>query len=34
LTQPCPTSACKCSFTTPLTGFCTTKLAGAVPAGK
>jgi|SwirhisoilCB2_FD_contig_41_10405947_length_312_multi_5_in_0_out_0_1 hypothetical protein len=33
-TQPCPTSACVCSFTTPLTGFCTKKLAGAVPAGK
>ena len=33
-TQPCPTSACVCSFTTPLTGFCTSKLAGAVPAGK
>lgn len=36
LTQPCisPTNKCVCSFTTPLTGFCTTKLAGAAPAGK
>jgi hypothetical protein len=34
MTQPCSTSACVCSFTTPLTGFCTKKLAGAVPVGK
>jgi hypothetical protein len=36
MTQPCisATSKCVCSFTTPLTGFCTTKLAGAAPAGK
>ena len=33
-TQPCPTSNCVCSFTTPTTAFCTTKLAGAAPAGK
>ncbi|MBZ5508728.1 MAG: hypothetical protein LAO78_24975 [Acidobacteriia bacterium] len=33
-TQPCPTSNCVCSFTTPTTAFCTTKLAGAVPSGK
>lgn len=32
--QPCPTSSCVCSFTTPTTAFCTTKLAGAAPAGK
>jgi len=33
MTQPCPTSACPvCSFTTPTTGFCTTKLGGVVPA--
>jgi hypothetical protein len=36
MTRPCisATNKCVCSFTTPLTGFCTTKLAGAVPAGK
>ncbi len=34
LTRPCATAGCVCSFTTPLTAFCTTKLAGAVPAGK
>lgn len=33
-TQPCPTSNCVCSFTTPTTAFCTTKLAGVAPAGK
>jgi hypothetical protein len=33
-TRPCATAGCVCSFTTPLTAFCTTKLAGAVPAGK
>lgn len=33
-TQPCATSGCVCSFTTPFTAFCTTKLAGAAPAGK
>jgi hypothetical protein len=34
LTKPCPTSNCVCSFTTPETAFCTTKLAGAAPSGK
>jgi len=34
LTQPCAQASCVCSFTTPLTAFCTTKLAGAVPAKK
>jgi len=36
MTQPCisSTTKCVCSFTTPLTGFCTTKLAGVAPAGK
>ena len=34
LTQPCPTSNCHCSFTTPTTAFCTTKLAGAAPSAK
>ena len=31
-TQPCisASSKCVCSFTTPLTGFCTTKLVGVV----
>lgn len=33
-TKPCPTSNCVCSFTTPLTAFCTTKLAGVAPPGK
>ena len=33
-TQPCPTSNCVCSFTTPTTSFCTTKLAGVAPLGK
>lgn len=33
-TQPCPTSNCVCSFTTPTTAFCTTKLAGAAPSRK
>lgn len=33
LTQACA-SGCVCSFTTPFTAFCTTKLAGAVPAKK
>jgi hypothetical protein len=32
-TRPCATP-CVCSFTTPFTAFCTTRLAGAVPAGK
>lgn len=27
-------SGCVCSFTTPFTAFCTTHLAGAVPAKK
>lgn len=34
LTRPCAQAGCVCSFTTPLTAFCTTRLAGAVPAGK
>lgn len=34
LTQPCAQAGCVCSFTTPLTAFCTTKLAGAAPAKK
>ena len=34
LTRPCPTSNCVCSFTTPTTAFCTTKLAGVAPSGK
>ena len=34
LTKPCPTSNCVCSFTTPTTAFCTTKLAGVAPSGK
>jgi hypothetical protein len=33
LTQACA-SGCVCSFTTPFTAFCTTKLAGAVPVKK
>lgn len=35
-TQPCisTNSKCVCSFTTPLTGFCTTKLVGVAPPGK
>lgn len=33
-TQPCPTSNCVCSFTTPFTAFCTTKLAGVAPSRK
>jgi hypothetical protein len=32
-TRPCATP-CVCSFTTPTTAFCTTKLAGVVPSGK
>ncbi len=32
-TQPC-IKGCVCSFTTPFTAFCTTKLAGAAPQGK
>jgi hypothetical protein len=32
-TRPCA-SGCVCSFTTPFTAFCTTRLAGAVPSGK
>jgi len=34
LTQPCisATTKCVCSFTTPQTGFCTTKLGGVVPS--
>jgi hypothetical protein len=34
LTKPCPTSNCVCSFTTPTTAFCTTKLAGVAPSRK
>ena len=34
LTRPCAVAGCVCSFTTPFTAFCTTKLAGAVPSGK
>lgn len=35
-TRPClsTNSSCVCSFTTPITGFCTTKLVGVVPPGK
>ena len=33
-TQPCATSGCVCSFTTPTTAFCTTKLAGVVSPSK
>ena len=35
-TQPCISSSskCVCSFTTPTTAFCTTKLAGVAPSGK
>jgi hypothetical protein len=33
LTRPCATP-CVCSFTTPFTAFCTTKLAGAAPSRK
>lgn len=33
-TQPCPTSNCVCSFTTPTTAFCTTKLAGVTSPKK
>ena len=33
-TRPCPTPNCVCSFTTPTTAFCTTKLAGIAPPGK
>ena len=33
-TQPCPTSNCVCSFTTPTTAFCTTKLAGVASPKK
>lgn len=35
-TRPCisTNSKCVCSFTTPLTGFCTTRLAGLTPSGK
>lgn len=32
-TRPCATG-CVCSFTTPFTAFCTTRLAGAAPQGK
>jgi hypothetical protein len=32
-TRPCATP-CVCSFTTPFTAFCTTKLAGVVPPKK
>ncbi|HEX3586141.1 MAG TPA: hypothetical protein VH024_09100 [Candidatus Angelobacter sp.] len=31
--QPCAAN-CVCSFTTPFTAFCTSKLAGAAPAEK
>ena len=34
LTKPCATSNCVCSFTTPFTAFCTTKLAGVAPSRK
>jgi hypothetical protein len=34
MSQPCAVAGCVCSFTTPLTGFCTTRLAGAVPPKK
>ena len=35
-TRPCVStnSKCVCSFTTPTTAFCTTKLAGVAPQGK
>ncbi len=35
-TKPCisTNAKCVCSFTTPTTAFCTTKLAGVVPSGK
>lgn len=33
-TRPCATAGCVCSFTTPDTAFCTTKLAGVAPSGK
>lgn len=33
-TQPCAVAGCVCSFTTPTTAFCTTKLAGAAPQSK
>lgn len=35
-TKPCISTStkCVCSFTTPTTAFCTTKLAGVAPAGK
>lgn len=33
-TRPCAVAGCVCSFTTPFTAFCTTKLAGAAPSGK
>ena len=33
-TRPCPTPHCVCSFTTPTTAFCTTKLAGVAPSRK
>jgi hypothetical protein len=34
LTRPCAVAGCVCSFTTPTTAFCTTKLAGVVPLKK
>ena len=34
LTHPCATAGCVCSFTTPFTAFCTTKLAGVVSPSK
>ncbi len=33
-THPCATAGCVCSFTTPTTGFCTTKLAGVASPKK
>jgi len=33
-TKPCAVAGCVCSFTTPFTAFCTTKLAGVAPQGK
>jgi hypothetical protein len=35
-TKPCisTNTKCVCSFTTPTTAFCTTKLAGVAPSGK
>ena len=35
-TRPCISTdaKCVCSFTTPTTAFCTTKLAGVAPSGK